>query len=71
MELHANTIPPNAPSPQTIGVLLETILKNNNLSFMDRHFLQLVGIALRTKGASPYANLFMGGHEETIRKAFI
>ena len=50
---------------------LEYCLKNNKLSFMDRHFLQLGGIALRTKDARPYANLFMGGHEETIRKAFI
>ena len=44
MKLHANTLPPGAPSPHTIGVLLETILKNNNLSFMDRRFLQLVGL---------------------------
>ena len=71
MKLHANTLPPGAPSPHTIGVLLETILKNNNLSFMDRHFLQLVGTAMGTKAAPPYANLFMGRHEETIREAFI
>ena len=71
MKLHANTLPPGAPSPHTIGVLLETILKNNNLSFMDRHFLQLVGTAMGTKAAPPYANLFMGRHEETIRETFI
>ena len=71
MKLHANTLPPGGPSPHTIGVLLETILKNNNLSFRDRHFLQLVGTAMRTKAAPPYANLFMGRHEETIREAFI
>ena len=71
MKLHANTLPPGAPSPHTIGVLLETILKNNNLSFMDRHFLRLVGTAMGTKAAPPYANLFMGHHEETIQEAFI
>ena len=38
---------------------------------MDRHFLQLVGTAMGTKAAPPYANLFMGCHEETIREAFI
>ena len=41
MKLHANTLPPGAPSPHTIGVLLETILKNNNLSFMDSIFSNL------------------------------
>ena len=71
MKLHANTLPPCAPSPHTIGILLETILKNNNLSFMDKHFLQLVGTAMGTKAAPPYANIFMGHHEETIREAFI
>ena len=71
MKLHANTLPPDGPSPHTIGILLETILKNNNLSFMDKHFLQLVGTAMGTKAAPPYANLFMGRHEETIREAFV
>ena len=38
---------------------------------MDRHFLQLVGTAMGTKAAQPYAKLFMGRRKETIRKAFI
>ena len=38
MKLHADILLPGAPSPHTIGVLLETILKNNNLSFMDKIF---------------------------------
>ena len=63
VKLHANTLPPDAPNPDTIGILLETILKNNNRSFMDKHFLQLVGTAMGTKAAPPYANLFMGRHE--------
>ena len=46
MKLHASTLPPGTPSPHKIVVLLGTILKNNNLSFMDRHFLQLVGTAM-------------------------
>ena len=71
MKLHANTLPPSPRSPHTTEVLLETILKNNNLSFMDRHFLQLVGTAIGTKAAPPYAILFMGRQEETIREAFI
>ena len=71
MKLQANTLPPGAPSPHTIGILLETILKNSNLSFMDKHFLQPVGTAMGTRAATPYTNLFMGRHEETIREAFI
>ena len=46
MKLHASTLPPGTLSPHKIVVLLGTILKNNNLSFMDRHFLQLVGTAM-------------------------
>ena len=65
MKLHGNTIPPGAPSPHTI----ETILKNKNLSFMDKHFLQLVRTAMGN--APPYANLFMSRHKETIQEAFI
>ena len=71
MKLHANTLPPGAPSFHTIGVLLETILKNNNLSFIDKHFLQLVSTAIATKAVPLYANLFMSRHKETIREAFI
>ena len=71
MKLHANTLPPDAPSPHTIGILLETILMNNNFSLMDKHFLQLVGTAMGTKATPPYANLFMGRHEETIQEAYI
>ena len=71
MKLHANTLPPVAPSRHTIEAILETILKNKNRSFMDRHFLQLVSTAMGTKAAPPYANLFMGRQEEAIREAFI
>ena len=71
MKLHANALPLGAPSPYTTGILLETILKSNNLSFMDKHFLQLVGTTMATNAAPTYANLFMGRHEETIREVFV
>ena len=48
MKLHADLLPPDAPNPHTIGILLETILKHSNLSFMNKHFLQLVGTAMGT-----------------------
>ena len=51
MKLHANYPPPGSPSPQTIGILLENILKNKNLSFKDRYFLQFVGTVIGTKAA--------------------
>ena len=64
VKLHADILPPGTTSPHTIGILLETIQKNNNLSFMDKHFLQLVDTANGTKAAPPYANLFMGRQGE-------
>ena len=66
MKLHANVLLPGAPSPITIEILLETILKNSNLSFMDRHFLQLVGTAMQIKATPLYTNLFVGRHEEIL-----
>ena len=71
IKLHTDTLPPGVPSPHTIGILLENILKNNHLSFMDKHLLQLIGTAMGSKAAPPYANLFMGYHEKTIREVFI
>ena len=71
MKLHANILPPGAPSSHTIGVLLQKNIKNNNLSFMDRYFLQLVGTAMGTKAVPPYANIFVCRDEETFREAFI
>ena len=38
MKLHADVLPPGVPSPHMIDILLETILKNNNLSFIDNIF---------------------------------
>lgn len=66
MKLHADTLPPSAPSPHTIGILFKTILKNNSVSFMGRHSHQLVSTTLGTKAAPPFANLFMNCYKETI-----
>lgn len=71
MRIHKNIIPSPSPSPHTIAVLIDTILKNNNLSFLDLHFLQVVGTAMGTKMAPPYSNCFMGRQEEKIRENFI
>ena len=63
MKLHADVLPPGAPSHHTTGVLLQTILKNNNLS--------LIGTVMGTKAAPPHANFFNGRQEETIPETFI
>ena len=63
MKLRANTLPPGARSHHRIGVLLETILKKNNLLFMERYLLQIVGTAMGTKSTPPNPNPFMGRHK--------
>ena len=67
MKLHANTLSPGAPSPHTIGILLETSLKNNN------HLWTFSPACRHNHGnhAPPSANLFMGHHEEAIWETFI
>ena len=44
---------------------LKFILKNNNVLFDDHMYLQLLGTAMGTKCASPYACLTDGYLEET------
>ena len=56
MKLHADALPPGSSNAHTTAILLETTLKHNNLSFMDKHFPQLVGTAMGTKAAPPYTN---------------
>ena len=58
MKVHCDTLPLGTQSPHTIGILLETILKNNNLSFMDMRFLQLVHTAMETQAAHSHMPTF-------------
>ena len=44
--------------------LMDFVLKNNNFTFNDEHFLQTQGTAMGTKMAPSYACLFMGDLEE-------
>ena len=71
MKFHTKILPADVTSPHTIGIFLETILKNNNLSFLGRHFLNLVGTAMGAKTALPRANLFMDHETKTILKVFL
>ena len=70
-EITCQHLTPRSPKSTHNRALLETILKNNNLSFMGKHFLQHACKAMGTKATPPYANLFMGRHEETIGEGFI
>ena len=52
-------LPPNAPNTQVFRLILDHILKHNAFSFLDDHFLQILGTAMGCRMAPPYANLFL------------
>ena len=51
------------PSAKTLTNLLEKVLKLNNFTFNNEHFLQLKGTAMGTRAAPNFANVFMGFFE--------
>lgn len=57
----------NLEIPSTeIAELAGIVLRNNNFEFDGEHFLQILGTAIGTKMAPPYANLFMDELERTL-----
>ena len=58
------------PKTESIIDLLEIVLKNNNLEFNGKHFLQVQGTAMGTKLAPSYANLFMEDLEIRMLEAY-
>ena len=46
--------------------LARTVLIHNNLTFNDKHYLQILGTAIGTKTAPSYANSFMGKLEADL-----
>ena len=46
--------------------LAELVLKNNNLTFNGKHYLQILGTAIGTRMAPSYANIFMGKVESDL-----
>jgi len=54
------------PSPQTLTCLLEKVLRLNNFTFNDEHFIQIKGTAMRTRVAPNFANVYMGRFEENF-----
>ena len=54
------------PSPQTLTCLLEKVLRLNNFTFNDEHFIQIKGTAMGTRVAPNFANVYMGRFEENF-----
>jgi len=54
------------PSPQTLTCLLEKVLRSNNFTFNDEHFIQIKGTAMGTRVAPNFANVYMGRFEENF-----
>ena len=54
------------PSPQTLTCLLEKVLRLNNFTFSDEHFIQIKGTAMGTRVAANIANVYMGRFEENF-----
>ena len=53
------------PTP-VLTSLMEFVLKNNNFTFNEKHYVQTQGTAMGTKMAPSYACLFMGVLEQNI-----
>ena len=71
MRIHPNTLPLGSPSPDIISILLEIILKNNHLSFLDRNVLKPIVSATGTSATPSYTKLFEGCLKKTVWEAFI
>ena len=54
----------NKPSPKTLSCLLEKVLKLNNFTFGNEHYIQIKGTTMGTRVAPNFANVYMGRLEE-------
>ena len=50
----------NKPSSKTLSCLLEKVLKLNNLTFGNEHYIQIKGTARGARVAPNFANIYMG-----------
>ena len=55
------------PSPQTLTCLLEKVLRLNNFTFNDEHFIQIKGTAMGTRVAPNFANVYMGRLDRVVQ----
>ena len=56
---HREILPPHTPKDHIIRNFLHLILENNYFEFLDKCYLQVKGVAMGTKMAPPYANIFL------------
>lgn len=70
VESYLDTIPSPILPSKAIIPLLELVLKYNNFSFGDEHFVQIHGAAMGSRVSPNYANLFMGKFEEKMLTSF-
>ena len=54
------------PSAKTLTCLLEKVLRLNNFTFNDEHFIQIKGTAMGTRVAPNFAHVYMGRFEENF-----
>ncbi|XP_057312038.1 uncharacterized protein LOC130650523 [Hydractinia symbiolongicarpus] len=63
---YRNTLPSFTPNEHVIRTLFSFILENNYFMFLNEIYLQLLGTAMGTKVAPPYASLFLGLFEQVF-----
>ena len=57
---------PEQPPTEPLATLMELVLQNNTFEFNDQVYKQLNGVAMGTKMAVAYANIFMGSLETKL-----
>lgn len=60
IQAYDNASEDNPVDSETLGVLLELVLKLNNFEFNNAHYVQINGTSMGTKIGPNYANIFMG-----------
>ena len=65
MKKYKHELPEFTPNEGIIHMLLLFVLENNYFQFLNQIYLQIMGTAMGTKVAPPYAALFLGLLEET------
>ena len=66
IDAHRHLLPKHAPNTQVFRLILHHILTHNAFSFLDDHFLQILGTAMGCRMAPPYANIFLDHIDKQI-----
>ena len=68
MQKYKHLLLKNCPPPHIVCIILDFIIKHSIFKFMDTHIHQILGTAMGTRMASPYAKLFMGERKKLFIK---